>query len=174
MRPASTELKLASPTISVQIRRLESSSARNCFADRGRNLVPTETGQVVYRYADEIFALGPRIRRHRPRPARGSSDALVIGVPTSSRVFARWLLEPALELRTGPDHLPRGQLGQLLAELSVQRVDVVLADAPISPTVKVRAYNHLLGETGLSFLGVPRLARKYRPGSRNRCMTRRC
>ena len=36
--------------------------------------------------------------------------------------------------------------------------------APISPAVKVRAYNHLLGETGLSFLGVPALARKFRPG----------
>jgi LysR family transcriptional activator of nhaA len=30
--------------------------------------------------------------------------------------------------------------------------------------VKVRAYNHLLGETGLSFLGVPRLVRQYRSG----------
>jgi LysR family transcriptional regulator, transcriptional activator of nhaA len=57
-----------------------------------------------------------------------------------------------------------GSSEQLLAKLSVQRVDVVLADAPISPTVKVARQNHLLGETGLSLLGVPRLVRKYRPG----------
>jgi len=44
----------------------------------------------------------------------------------------------------------------------VQYLDVVLSDAPIAPGVNVRAYNHLLGETGLSFLGDATLARKYR------------
>jgi LysR family transcriptional activator of nhaA len=51
---------------------------------------------------------------------------------------------------------------QLLAQLSVQTLDVVLADAPIGPGVNVRAYNHLLGETGVSFLGSPRLAQSHR------------
>jgi LysR family transcriptional activator of nhaA len=91
---------------------------------------------------------------------------VVIGVhDVIPKSIARWLIEPALKL---PDPVRitcrEGSSEQLLAELSIQRVDVVLADAPISPTVKVRAYNHLLGETGLSFLGVPRLVRKYRPG----------
>jgi LysR family transcriptional activator of nhaA len=90
---------------------------------------------------------------------------VVVGVhDVIPKSIARWLIEPALRL---PDPVRitcrEGSSEQLLAELSVQRVDVVLADAPISPTVKIRAYNHLLGETGLSFLGVPQLARKYRP-----------
>jgi LysR family transcriptional activator of nhaA len=123
-------------------------------------------GQVVHRYADEIFALGRElVDTARGRPT-GRPMHVVIGVhDVIPKSIARWLIEPALKL---PDPVRitcrEGSSEQLLAELSVQRVDVVLADAPISPTVKVRAYNHLLGETGLSFLGVPRLVRTYRPG----------
>jgi LysR family transcriptional activator of nhaA len=163
---AGTELKLASPTISVQIRRLEEQLGEKLLRRAGRHVVPTEMGQVVYRYADEIFALGRElVDAARGRPT-GRPMHVVIGVhDVVPKSIARRLIEPALKL---PDPVRitcrEGSSDQLLAELSVQRVDVVLADAPISPTVKVRAYNHLLGETGLSFLGVPRLVRKYRPG----------
>jgi LysR family transcriptional activator of nhaA len=163
---ASTELRLASPTISVQIRRLEERLGEKLLRRSGRHVVPTEMGQVVYRYADEIFALGRElVDTARGRPT-GRPLHVVIGVhDVVPKSIARWLIEPALKL---PDPVRitcrEGSSEQLLAELSVQRVDVVLADAPISPSVKVRAYNHLLGETGLSFLGVPALMRKYRPG----------
>jgi len=163
---ASEALKLASPTISVQIRRLEEQLGEKLLRRSGRHVVPTEMGQIVYRYADEIFALGRELLdTARGRPT-GRPMHVVIGVhDVIPKSIARWLIEPALKL---PDPVRitcrEGSSEQLLAELSIQRVDVVLADAPISPTVKVRAYNHLLGETGLSFLGVPRLVRKYRPG----------
>jgi LysR family transcriptional activator of nhaA len=163
---ASTELKLASPTISVQIRRLEEQLGEKLLRRVGRHVVPTEMGQVVHRYADEIFTLGRElVDAARGRPT-GRPMHVVIGVhDVVPKSIARWLIEPALKL---PDPVRitcrEGNSEQLLADLSVQRVDVVLADAPISPTVKVRAYNHLLGETGLSFLGVPGLVRKYRPG----------
>src|SRR4030095_4208023 len=163
---ASTELRLASPTISVQIRRLEEHLGEKLLRRSGRHVVPTETGHLVYRYADEIFALGRElVDTVRGRPT-GRPMHVVVGVhDVIPKSIARWLIEPALKL---PDPVRitcrEGSSEQLLAELSVQRVDVVLADAPISPTVKIRAYNHLLGETGLSFLGVPQLVRKYRPG----------
>jgi LysR family transcriptional activator of nhaA len=163
---ASAELKLAPPTISVQIRRLEERLGEKLLRRSGRHVVPTEMGQVVYRYADEIFALG----RALVDPARGRPTGrpmhVVIGVHDGvPKSIARRLIEPALTLPEPVRITCReGSAEQLLADLSVQRLDVVLADAPIAPTVKVRAYNHLLGETGLSFLGVPRLVRKYRPG----------
>jgi LysR family transcriptional activator of nhaA len=163
---AGAELKLASPTVSVQIRRLEEQLGEKLLRRSGRHVVPTEMGQVVYRYADEIFALGRElVDTARGRPT-GRPMHVVIGVhDVIPKSIARWLIEPALKL-SDPVRITcrEGSSEELLAELSVQRVDVVLADAPISPTVKVRAYNHLLGETGLSVLGVPRLARKYRPG----------
>jgi LysR family transcriptional activator of nhaA len=163
---ASSELRLASPTISVQIRRLEEQLGEKLLRRSGRHVVPTEMGQIVYRYADEIFALGRELLdTARGRPT-GRPMHVVIGVhDVVPKSIARWLIEPALKLPEPVRITCReGSSEELLAELSVQRVDVVLADAPISPSLKVRAYNHLLGETGLSFLGAPRLVRKYRPG----------
>jgi LysR family transcriptional activator of nhaA len=43
-------------------------------------------------------------------------------------------------------------------------VDVVLTDAPVGAGFKVRAHSHLLGESGMSFLGVPALARACKRG----------
>jgi LysR family transcriptional activator of nhaA len=39
----------------------------------------------------------------------------------------------------------------LLADLSVHKLDLILADSPFSPGLNVRAYNHLLGESGITF-----------------------
>lgn len=55
---ASAELRLAQPTISGQIRQLEGMLGEKLLIRKGRNLVLTETGRLVYRYADEIFSLG--------------------------------------------------------------------------------------------------------------------
>ena len=132
----------------------------------GRHVVPTEMGQVVYRYADEIFNLGRElVDTVRGRPT-GRPMVVTIGVVDAfPKSIARWLIEPALRLSEPVRIVCReGSAEQLLAELSVQTLDVVLADAPIGPAVKVRAYNHLLGESELTFFGVPRLARVSRPG----------
>ncbi len=51
-------LHLAQPTISAQIRSLEKSLGQKLFSKKGRNLVMTERGQAVFRYAEEIFSLG--------------------------------------------------------------------------------------------------------------------
>jgi LysR family transcriptional activator of nhaA len=162
---ASTELKLAPPTISVQIRRLEDQMGEKLLRRSGRHVVPTEMGQVVYRYADEIFTLGRElVDAVRGRPT-GRPMLVTIGVVDAvPKSIARWLIEPALRLPEPVRIICReGSSEQLLAKLSVQTLDVVLADAPIGPDVKVRAYNHLLGESELTFFGVPRLARTYRP-----------
>ena len=72
---ASEELRLAQPTISGQIRALEDQFGEKLFQRSGRNLVLTEIGRVVYRYADDIFATGRELMdtlKDRPtgRPVR--------------------------------------------------------------------------------------------------------
>jgi LysR family transcriptional activator of nhaA len=121
-------------------------------------------GRVVYRYADEIFSLGRELTdtlRGRPttRPARlavGISDA----VP---KLVTHRLLEAALRLREPVRLVLReGKTDDLLAALAVQAFDLVIADAPLGPHLKVRAFNHLLGESGVTFLATPALARAHR------------
>ena len=161
---ASTELRLAPPTISVQIRRLEEQLGEKLLRRSGRRLLPTEMGQSVFRYADDIFSTGRELLDMvRGRPTNRPMKLNVGVVDVMPKFIAHWLIEPALRLGERVRIVCREATPeQLLAQLSVQSLDVVLSDAPIGPGVNVRAYNHLLGETGISFLGVAKLARTHR------------
>ncbi len=157
---ASKELRLASPTISNQIRKLEDNLGEELLRRSGRKLVLTDMGRIAMRYADEIFSLGQEFTstmKERPtgRPLRfcvGIADVL-------PKTIAFRLIEPALRLRT-PLHLicREDRPDHLLADLAVHDVDVVLSDAPASPAANIRAFNHLLGECGVSFLAPRKLA----------------
>ena len=98
-RPASQELRLAHPTISGQIHRLEEVLGEKLFTRRGRNLVLTEAGRVAFRYADEIFSLGREFIDTLKGRASGRPLRLVVGVadvlPPS---LVRRFLEPAFRL----------------------------------------------------------------------------
>jgi len=161
---AAEQLHLAHPTISKQLHQLESSFEDKLFERVGRNLVLTEFGQTAFRYAEEIFSVGQELQDAvRGRP---SDRALrfEVGIPdVLPKLVSHRLLKPAFGL--GEDvHLicHEGKQDELLAELAVHRLDIVFSDAPVSPTVSVRAFNHLLGECGLSFFGTTELASKYR------------
>jgi LysR family transcriptional activator of nhaA len=161
---ASAELRLAPPTISVQIRRLEEQLGEKLLRRTGRRVVPTEMGEAVFQYADDIFSLGRElVDMVRGRPS-GRPRQLVVGVvDVMPKAIAHRLIEPALRLGERVRLMCReADPEQLLAQLALQTLDVVLTDAPIAPTVKVRAYNHLLGETSVSFLGSAKLARAHR------------
>lgn len=163
---ASRKLHVSQPTVSAQIRRLEASLGRKLFARSGRGLVPTDFGRSVYRYADEIFGLGRDLMDTAQGRLAGRPLRLTAGVANVvPKLIAYRILEPALRL---PDDVQLDCLEdtpeQLLADLALHRLDLVLADAPVGPTVKVKAFNHLLGECGVSVLGRPDLARAHRRG----------
>ncbi|MGE0820943.1 MAG: transcriptional activator NhaR [Candidatus Binatia bacterium] len=163
---ATEELYLAQPTISAQLRALEESLGEKLFTRVGRNITLTEMGQVVFRYADEIFSLGRELTdtlkgRSVGRPARftvGVADVL-------PKLITYRLLQPALQL-TEPIRVVchEDKPDRLLAELAVHGLDLVLSDAPIGPFVKVRAFNHLLGESDVAIFGPAKLATRYRRG----------
>jgi LysR family transcriptional activator of nhaA len=157
---ASQELRLAPPTISNQIRKLEDNLGEELFRRSGRKLVLTDMGRIAMRYAEEIFSLGREFTstmKERPtgRPLRfcvGIADVL-------PKTIAFQLIEPALRLpaplrlicrEDTPDHL--------LSDLALHDVDVILSDAPASPAGNIRAFNHLLAESGVSFMAPRKLA----------------
>ncbi len=161
---ASKVLRLAQPTLSGQIRKLEESLDEKLFVREGRRLVLTDVGKMVYRYAEEIFSIGREMQdalRGRPtnRPARllvGISDA----VP---KLVCHRLLRTALELEDPVELvLHEGKTNDLIAALALQEYDMVLTDAPLGPPVRVRAFNHHLGGCHVGIFGEPKLARKYR------------
>lgn len=159
---ASPVLFLAPPTLSAQIRRLEESLGEKLFERVGRRLELTEMGKVVYRYASEIFSLGREmVETVKGRPT-GRPLRLVVGVAdVVPKLLVRRLLEPAQRLPGKVRVVVREDpYDRLLGNLAAEEVDIVLADAPVGPGARVRAFNHLLGSTGISFFAAPDLARR--------------
>lgn len=160
---ASDVLRLAPSTISVQIKTLEDALGEQLFERSGRNLVLTERGKLAYSYAEEIFGLGQELLdTFRSQPV-GRPYRLRVGIADVLwKDIGHQLIQPAMEL----DHPVRltcleGSFDDLLAQLAVHNVDVVLADAPLGPSVNVRGFNHLLGHSGVAFFGTELLAADY-------------
>lgn len=158
---ASRELHISQPTISTQIRLLEEALETELFKRTGRTLVLTEIGRTAFRYADEIFRLGRELQRAiEGRSLDAERVRFAVGITeVIPKLITERLLQPAfsavpklqLDCREGP-------LDQLLGQLALHELDVVISEVPASTEVKVRAFSHALGETGISFLGTARHA----------------
>ncbi|MCX6632978.1 MAG: LysR family transcriptional regulator [Candidatus Solibacter sp.] len=140
---ACEKLRLAQPTISGQLRQLEETLGEKLFTKAGRGLAMTDTGQVVCRYADEIFGLGRELQdvligRPRGRPLR-----LLVGVSDLvPKLIACRILRPALDM-SEPVQLvcDEDTPERLLAALAEHRFDVILLDAPVTSAIPVKAFN---------------------------------
>src|SRR5947209_7956062 len=163
---ASERLRLAPSTLSAQIGTLEDALGERLFERVGRRIRLTEMGRTVFSYADEIFSLGRELVESVKGRPTGRPLRLVVGVADGvPKLIAYHLLKPALRLSESVRLVVHEQsTAKLLAALAVQELDVVLADKPAAPEVRVRAFNHLLGECGVTLFAASKLARKYRKG----------
>lgn len=162
---ACERLRLAQPTISGQIRLFEEALGEKLFAKSGRGIVLTETGHIVFRYAEEIFSVGHELidvlrGRPRGRPAR-----FLVGV---ADVVPKWIafrvLEPVLHM-SEPVQLVchEDNTEGLLVSLAAHKLDMILTDGPVTAPVRPRVFNHDLGQSGVSFFCAdPERAAHYR------------
>jgi LysR family transcriptional activator of nhaA len=162
---ASVELRLAHPTISGQIHRLEEVLGEKLFVRSGRNLALTDSGRIAFRYADEIFALGQEFQGTLKGRTTGQPLRLVVGVSdVIAKSIVHRILEPAFALRDKVRIICREarSADAFMGDLAVHAVDVVLADAPAGPATPVRTFSHPLGECGSSFFAASSLVKKTR------------
>ncbi len=160
---ACEQLRLAQPTISGQLHALEQALGEKLFTRVGRHLVPTDTGRLTYRYANRIFSLGQELTETLKGRDPGRPIRFVVGLAdVIPKSVACWLLRSALSLpRLVHMICHEGRLDHLLADLALHNLDLVLADCPVPPTIKVQAYSHLLGESGVTLFATRRLVRTY-------------
>jgi LysR family transcriptional activator of nhaA len=160
---ASEVLFLTPQTISGQIKLLEETIGKPLFHRVGRRLVLSETGQIVNQYADEIFSLGAELTQRMKSDDPGTPFVLNVGIVNSiAKLIAYQVLRPALAMEEDLRLVCwEGPLEKLLADLAVHRLDLVISDHPIPAGLSVKAYNHKLGESGVSFFADPRRARGY-------------
>lgn len=162
-------LHLSQPTVSAQLQLLEKSMQGKLFDRKGRGLVLTELGSEVFRYAEEIFALGRElvdVARGRPT---GKPRRLAVGVSdVLAKLMVYRLLLPALELPEPVQLVCReGHMDELFNRLAAYELDVVLSDAPLAPGSHIKAFSHLLGECGTTIFGSAALSKQLRQGFPN-------
>jgi DNA-binding transcriptional LysR family regulator len=79
---AAQALHLTQPTISVHIKALEDEFSTKLLDRLGRTILPTQDGEILYRYAKEIVVLKESARRAMERVTGTVSGKLIIGAST--------------------------------------------------------------------------------------------
>jgi LysR family transcriptional regulator, transcriptional activator of nhaA len=163
---AGEQLHVTPQSISGQMRLLEAAIGQPLWRRAGRRLELTDTGHLVFDFADRLFTVGEELKdalRERPGLGIGSFRVGVTG--SVVKVVAYRMLAPALTVEPPPRLVCReGRFAELLALLSVHQLDLVISDRPMASSMNVRGYNHLLMQGGVSFLAKEPLARQLAAG----------
>jgi LysR family transcriptional activator of nhaA len=161
---ASKVLHLTPQTISGQLRELEDQIGAKLFAKTGRNLMLTDTGRLVFSYADDMFRISDELQDVLAGRTPGGGLTLHVGIAmVVPKLLAHRVLAPAMRMPE-PVRLVciEKPLVDLLADLSVHKLDLVLADSPLNPALNIRAYNHPLGESPITFFAAGGQAARWR------------
>lgn len=156
---AAEKLNLTPQTVSGQIRHLEQDLGTTLFRPAGRGLELTEAGRQVLSYADEILHLSAELKQAISARQKQPIPVLRIGITdVVPKSFAYRLLAPVGKLPEPVRLVCReGSIDMLLAELALQRIDMVVADRPMPSGLAVRGHSHKLGESALAFFGTETL-----------------
>ena len=166
---ASEQLYCSPQSISGQLGELENNLGVQLLKKAGRGLVLTDMGRRVFSYADEIFALGSELLEATQQQTIKKSAPFRIGITDSvAKSIAYRIIEPILSLDEPIRLICReGKLASLLSEMSVNQLDLVIADRPMPANINVRAHNHLLGESTLAIFGTQVLIDTYIKNKQN-------
>lgn len=163
---ACAELRLSAPTVSAQLRTFEERIGEQLLTRAGRKLVPTPTGRLVFRYAEDIFGLGTDLLNELAQRPTGRPLRVAVGIDdVVPKEIVQRLLSASLEQQIAVRLVCReGTLDQLLNALQVHELDVVLSDSPVTPSLNLRATNHLLGSCNEYWMAAPELAAQLADG----------
>jgi len=158
---ASEQLNLTPQTISGQISLFEQTYGLELFQRAGRQLELTETGRQALVYAEQMFQIGGELEAML---RAGPQEQILFRVGVADVVpksIVYRLLAPTMEL----DEVLRincreDKLERLLADLAIQRLDLVISDSPMPSNLDIKGYSQKLGECGLSFFATPALAQR--------------
>jgi len=150
-------LHVSQSALSTQIKQLEQALGEPLFERVGRRLVLSDAGRLAQRYAEDIFSLGREFQNELKGRPTGRPLRLAVGISdVLPKLMVHRILRPALELKDSLRLSCRESgLGSLLAALFEHEVD-----APYVPLGGPRAFNHLLGECGVTFFGAASLVRR--------------
>lgn len=164
---AANLLHVSPQTISGQLSVFQDYLGVELFERKGKQLVMNDMGKMVYAYAEDIFSLGTELQQSIRNNDSKEQFRFAVGVTeVIPKILSVEILEHCFKL-DGPMKLVcrEGDFDTLLSELALNKVDLVLTDRQLPPGIPIRAYNHFLGESGLTFYAgkktAGRLARNF-------------
>lgn len=158
LRQAGEYLHVSEPAVSVQIKKLEQWMGDPLFRKDGRRLALTELGQVVFEYADQIFALSDELTEVVRGGQEPGSMRMRVGVTeTIPKALVAKLLSPALELGGVQVLVREDELDRLTADLALHALELILSDQRSTVDSSIRIFSHPLGRSSVSVLGTPSL-----------------
>lgn len=164
LKPAADKLRLSHPTLSTQIKQLEHNLGEELLVKQGRRLTLTETGRLVFQYAEEIFALGHEMLDALREGQNVHSLKLHVGIVDAvPKTMSKRLLEPAFELTPTPTiFCHEGRYETLLKQLTLHQLDIVIANAPVPEPMAAETKMIKLAASGMGLFATKRLAKIYR------------
>lgn len=150
---AADYLHVTPQTVSGQLATFEEYIGAPLFERRGKRLEPNSLGQITLRYADDIFSLGRELSRTLASHDVGQVSNFNVGVVDAiPKVMLFEILNCCFDLENRfVLDCSEGDLSSLLADLSINKLDLIISDQPLPVGVSVRAINHYLGESGMTF-----------------------
>jgi LysR family transcriptional activator of nhaA len=150
---AAEEVHTSQSALSAQIRQLEERLGEPLFEREKRRLVLTDTGQLVFAYAENIFGLGQEMLGRLQGRSEGMIRLRVGGVATLSRNYQENWIRPLLADPTVTLTLESGLLEDLLDRLLQHQLDVVLANETVPVDSDRPLHCRFLGSQSVSLVG---------------------
>jgi LysR family transcriptional regulator, transcriptional activator of nhaA len=164
--PAARKLNVSQPTISAQIRQLEEAFGEKLLRKAGRRLQPTDAGQVVLGYADDIFSLGNELLLTIRQSFAHRSLRLYLGVVDAvSKKQVSSLLKSVINRKESVHLICReGSLHDLAGQLATYKLDAILADEPLGSILAVKAFNTRLAHDPVVWAAKGKLVSRLKNG----------
>lgn len=162
VQAAAARLNVTPQTISGQLRVLEQQLGVELLRKSGRQLELTSAGRLALHYSRDIFALGEQLQHALHQGDDPQPKQLRVGIVDAlPKAIAHQLLLPALAASPTQLICREQPMPDLLGELAVGKLDLVLADSPIPPNMKIRCFSHLLGSSPLACFATPELQQTH-------------
>ncbi|PQJ66074.1 transcriptional activator NhaR [Photobacterium angustum] len=161
---AADALFLAPQTVTGQIRALEDRLKGRLTKRVGRQIEPTELGQMVFKYADKMFDLSYQML-DRINYTQRDNQLFEVGVADalSKRLVSQVLLEGMPDDQRIHFSCFESTHEMLLEQLSQHKLDMILSDCPVDSTQSPGLYSKKLGESGMSFFCSDKLSESTFP-----------
>jgi LysR family transcriptional activator of nhaA len=150
---AAQDLHTSQSALSTQIRQLEERLGSPLFDRDGRSLVLTDTGHLVFSYAEDIFGLGQEMLGRLEGRTEGQIRLRVGSVATLSRNYQENWIRPLLGDPLVVMTLESGLLEGLLERLAQHQLDVVLANEPVPADADRPLHCRFLGSQSIALVG---------------------